>query len=66
MLGDVEEDALGTVELDGEAAGALAAELEISKRTVYRDIADLVGQREPIRGEAGWAMCSKRVWTCRP
>ena len=32
---------------------ALAAELEISKRTVYRDIADLVGQRVPIRGEAG-------------
>ena len=53
MLGDVEEDALGTVELDGEAADAVAAELEISKRTVYRDIADLVGQRVPIRGEAG-------------
>src|SRR5215813_12506110 len=34
-------------------ADALAAELEISKRTVYRDIADLVGQRVPIRGEAG-------------
>ena len=34
-------------------AGALAAELETSKRTVYRDIADLVGQRVPIRGEAG-------------
>jgi predicted DNA-binding transcriptional regulator YafY len=34
-------------------ADALAAELEISKRTVYRDIADLVSQRVPIRGEAG-------------
>ena len=34
-------------------ADAVAAELEISKRTVYRDIADLVGQRVPIRGEAG-------------
>jgi predicted DNA-binding transcriptional regulator YafY len=34
-------------------AGALAAELETSKRTVYRDIADLIGQRVPIRGEAG-------------
>jgi predicted DNA-binding transcriptional regulator YafY len=33
------ETALGTVELDGEAADALAAELKISKRTVYRDIA---------------------------
>ncbi len=34
-------------------AQALADELETSKRTVYRDIADLVGQRAPIRGEAG-------------
>src|ERR1700738_266335 len=34
-------------------ATALAAELETSKRTVYRDIADLIGQRVPIRGEAG-------------
>lgn len=32
---------------------AIAGELEISKRTVYRDIADLIGQRVPIRGEAG-------------
>jgi predicted DNA-binding transcriptional regulator YafY len=31
----------------------LAAELEVSPRSVYRDIADLVGQRVPIRGEAG-------------
>jgi predicted DNA-binding transcriptional regulator YafY len=35
-------------------ADALAAELETSKRTVYRDVADLVGQRVPIRGEAGF------------
>src|SRR5437764_2888143 len=34
-------------------AEALAAELETSKRTVYRDIADLIGQRVPIKGEAG-------------
>jgi predicted DNA-binding transcriptional regulator YafY len=34
-------------------AAALAEELEVSKRTVYRDIADLVGQRVPIEGEAG-------------
>ena len=34
-------------------AEALAAEVETSKRTVYRDIADLIGQRVPIRGEAG-------------
>jgi predicted DNA-binding transcriptional regulator YafY len=34
-------------------AAALASELEVSRRSVYRDIADLVGQRVPIRGEAG-------------
>src|SRR5258708_16608837 len=34
-------------------ADAMAAELETSKRSVYRDIADLMGQRVPIRGEAG-------------
>src|ERR1700716_525453 len=34
-------------------ADAMAAELETSKRTIYRDIADLMAQREPIRGEAG-------------
>ena len=34
-------------------AAALAEELEVSKRTVYRDMADLIGQRVPIDGEAG-------------
>ena len=34
-------------------ADAIAEERETSKRTVYRDIADLIGQRAPIRGEAG-------------
>jgi predicted DNA-binding transcriptional regulator YafY len=34
-------------------AARLGAELETSKRTVYRDVADLIGQRVPIRGEAG-------------
>ena len=32
---------------------AIATELEVSTRTIYRDIADLVGQRVPITGEAG-------------
>lgn len=35
-------------------AAALAEELEVSKRTVYRDIAQLIGQRIPIEGEAGF------------
>lgn len=34
-------------------ASVLAEELEVSVRTVYRDIADLMGQRVPVRGEAG-------------
>jgi predicted DNA-binding transcriptional regulator YafY len=34
-------------------AAVLAAELETSKRSVYRDIAALIGQRVPVRGEAG-------------
>src|ERR1700678_687293 len=34
-------------------ADAIAEELETSKRTIYRDIATLIGQRVPIRGEAG-------------
>src|SRR5512143_1539734 len=34
-------------------ADARAAELETSKRTIYRDIADLMARRFPIRGEAG-------------
>lgn len=34
-------------------ATAIARELETSRRTVYRDIADLMAQQIPIRGEAG-------------
>ena len=34
-------------------ADQMAAELETSKRSVYRDIAALLAQRVPIRGEAG-------------
>jgi predicted DNA-binding transcriptional regulator YafY len=34
-------------------AAEIAAELEISARTVYRDIGDLIGSGVPISGEAG-------------
>jgi predicted DNA-binding transcriptional regulator YafY len=34
-------------------ASQLASELEVSQRSVYRDVADLIGRRVPIRGEAG-------------
>ncbi len=35
-------------------AADLAAELETSKRSIYRDVAALIGQRVPVRGEAGF------------
>ncbi|CAI3788441.1 hypothetical protein AHFPHNDE_02117 [Pseudomonas sp. MM227] len=34
-------------------ADSIATELEIGKRTIYRDIAVLMARRVPIRGEAG-------------
>ena len=34
-------------------AAQIAEQIETSQRTVYRDIAALIGQRVPIRGEAG-------------
>jgi len=34
-------------------AHALAEKLEVSARTIYRDIADLIGSGVPIEGEAG-------------
>ncbi len=34
-------------------AAKLAEQLEVTKRTVYRDIADLIGSGVPIEGEAG-------------
>ena len=34
-------------------ARELAAELEVSERTIYRDVQDLIGSGVPIEGEAG-------------
>lgn len=34
-------------------AQALAEKLEVSQRTIYRDVADLIGSGVPIEGEAG-------------
>jgi predicted DNA-binding transcriptional regulator YafY len=34
-------------------AARLAVELEVSERTIYRDVADLMAQGAPIEGEAG-------------
>ena len=38
---------------DPVTAAYIAEELEVTTRTVYRDIAALIGSRVPIRGEAG-------------
>ncbi|PCK84781.1 transcriptional regulator [Rhizobium sophoriradicis] len=35
-------------------AAAIAEEIEVSRRSVYRDITDLIGQGVPIVGEAGF------------
>ena len=47
-------------------ASQLAAELEVSQRSVYRDIADLIGQRVPIRGEAGIGYVLERDFDMPP
>src|SRR6218665_3734372 len=47
-------------------ADAIAAELETSKRTIYRDIATLMAQRVPIRGEAGMGYSLERGFDMPP
>ena len=44
----------------------MAAELEVSLRTVYRDIASLIGEGVPVRGEAGVGYVLAKAMTCRP
>ncbi|HWE29264.1 MAG TPA: YafY family protein [Polyangia bacterium] len=47
-------------------AKQLADELEVSERTVYRDVADLVGSGVPIRGEAGVGYALERGFDLPP
>lgn len=47
-------------------ARAIADELETSVRTVYRDIAELLAQRVPIRGEAGIGYVLERGYDMPP
>jgi len=47
-------------------AAAIAAELAVSKRSVYRDIADLIQQGIPIRGEAGVGYVMDRGYDMPP
>jgi predicted DNA-binding transcriptional regulator YafY len=47
-------------------AAQIAGELETSLRTVYRDIAELLAQRVPIRGEAGVGYALERGFDMPP
>ena len=47
-------------------AEAIATELETSRKTIYRDIAALIGQRVPIRGEAGVGFVLERGFDLPP
>lgn len=47
-------------------AAAMAEELEVSERTVYRDIHDLVGSGVPIEGEAGVGYMLRRGFDLPP
>lgn len=47
-------------------AAELAEELEVSPRTIYRDVADLIGSGVPIEGEAGVGYCLPRGFDLPP
>lgn len=47
-------------------ARALAEALEVSERTIYRDIADLIGSGAPIDGEAGVGYRLRRGYQVPP
>lgn len=47
-------------------AAAIAEELEVSRRTVYRDITDLIGRRVPIQGTAGFGYTLDDDYEMRP
>ncbi|MEX0750756.1 MAG: HTH domain-containing protein, partial [Dehalococcoidia bacterium] len=47
-------------------AASLAGELEVSERTVYRDIRDLVSSGVPIEGEAGVGYMLRRGFDLPP
>ncbi|MBN8611131.1 MAG: YafY family transcriptional regulator [Deltaproteobacteria bacterium] len=49
-----------------QTASEIAAKIETSQRTVYRDIAALIGQRVPIRGEAGVGYVLERGFDLPP
>lgn len=48
------------------SAQSIADELEVSKRTIYRDMASLIGQRVPISGEPGIGYILERGFDMPP
>ncbi|KIT17033.1 helix-turn-helix transcriptional regulator [Jannaschia aquimarina] len=44
----------------------LADRLEVSKRTIYRDVADLIANRVPIEGEAGMGYVMRQGYDLPP
>ncbi|NNJ69003.1 MAG: HTH domain-containing protein, partial [Boseongicola sp.] len=48
------------------SAEALAETLEVSKRTIYRDVAALQAMRVPIEGEAGVGYIMRRGYDLPP
>ena len=46
-------------------AAYLAQRLEVSERTVYRDVADLQGRACPSKARPAWATAWARASTCR-
>ena len=46
------------------SAQTIGEELGVTKRTVYRDIAALMGQGVPINGEAGVGYVLEPAFTC--
>jgi predicted DNA-binding transcriptional regulator YafY len=47
-------------------ARALAEQLEVSERTIYRDVQDLMASGVPIDGEAGVGYCLRRGYQVPP
>lgn len=47
-------------------AGKLAEALEVSERTIYRDIADLIGSGVPVEGEAGLGYVMRQGYDLPP
>ncbi|MEJ0066571.1 MAG: HTH domain-containing protein [Caulobacteraceae bacterium] len=46
-------------------AAYLAEQLEVSERTIYRDVATLMSQGAPIQGEAGVGYVLRQACSCR-